>query len=231
MKIINLEKKYLAENAKNYDLNRYKNSKWVVENLIISDILKKLTLKKNKIHIFDAPCGTGRIVDLITSLPKLKVAYTGLDVSKDMLKEAEKKIKKDNNVYKSQLINSSIFNFNKTTLKNDKIDFLFCVRFINWIDKRKLSELLNKIKSLSPDLILFTCRSKNVLKQNNLKTLFNKILSFLSYKILKNDQVLHDDETITSSLDKGWILDSKINVETRLDGTILNILVYRKKND
>ena len=69
MKINNLAKKYLDDNARNYDLNRSKDSKWIEENYVIKNLLKKLISNKNKINIVDSPCGTGRIVDLIPLIP------------------------------------------------------------------------------------------------------------------------------------------------------------------
>lgn len=122
MKTKSLSKKYLGENARNYESNRSFGKNWQKEQSIFEELLKKIP---NESTIIDVPVGTGRFVELYK---KQKMAVVGIDVSVDMLEECKKKAESKN--YRMVVKEGSIFNLD---YKDGSFDVAVCIRFLNWI--------------------------------------------------------------------------------------------------
>ena len=87
-----IEEVYYGKTAEKYENNR-SDDKWEKENNafieLFSDAIKRCP--KSKITVLDIPCGTERWLPYLEGKVK---SYYGVDVSKDMIKEARKRIQK-----------------------------------------------------------------------------------------------------------------------------------------
>lgn len=96
---------YTADIAAQYDDIRKKDRYWNWEDEVLE---KALTLLSSDDRLVDCPFGTGRFLSLYK---KYNLKVLGLDISKDMLFEAEKKVKQLNLEDKVQMMNVDLNEF------------------------------------------------------------------------------------------------------------------------
>lgn len=77
---------YYGNKAQNYNAVRHKQFRWQLEQQIVEEIVKK---QNDGITVLDVPFGTGRFVDFYISK---NIKIHGLDISKDMIQQAEKNL-------------------------------------------------------------------------------------------------------------------------------------------
>lgn len=223
MKAIMLASRYVGGRASKYDNDRKLHPKWVRETEEIKETLK--LLQSDDLTILDAPCGTGRLVDLLASNEVTFHSYLGLDVSADMLNMARKKIP---GPYKQKMVTAQHDLLGRSAYQSTQISYaIFCLRFVNWIDKVDLRKLISFFKIRDPEYICMTCRvvrrGKNVLFNN-----WFGLIASLSYATIKREQHLHSTGELLQMLGPGWTLSKETVIERRSDCTDLLFLLFKK---
>ena len=141
-----LIKAYSGGNAKKYDDRRAKSRRWRKETEIMGRLLKEIQPET----VLDCPFGTGRWISTYELFCKNQVI--GIDISADMLAQAQEKLKNTNyiNDVIYDLRVGSIFELENETLKKSP-DLVVCVRFINWIDLKAVRAAIKNLSYLEPD--------------------------------------------------------------------------------
>ena len=105
--------------------------------IVAVDILRNFTLKKGK--VLDIGCGYGGLIKRLNSLRK-NLHFTGIDISKNMLKLAKNYMKKD---LKFLFMSAEKLNFDKETF-----DLIICKETLHHFSKptRALKEMLRVLK-------------------------------------------------------------------------------------
>jgi hypothetical protein len=124
---------YFDSVASSYEQERKDTEQWKKEQEIVESYLNEI--KPNR--VLDIPVGTGRFFGSYETV--------GIDISLDMLEEAEKK---DGN---KKLRLGDIFNLNY----EDEFDVAICMRFLNWVDLEELKKVIaNLTRATKKFLIL-----------------------------------------------------------------------------
>ena len=138
--------------AKYYGPGTYPHCIWQLEQEILTDILKHISLSP-KDSILDFATGTGRILDFLAQkFPENKII--GVDVSKEMLKVAKELLDaKKNNI---ELLLADITRELKTTekLKGKNIKLITAFRFFLNAQEDLRHEALEAFKRVSDNFIL-----------------------------------------------------------------------------
>jgi SAM-dependent methyltransferase len=141
---------YFGSNAENYDKIRSQNPKWQFED---EKMIECLNLIQGKIRtVLDLPIGTGRSLKNLEKFPQL--AITGVDISKDMLNQAEKNIKGKLNE-KVELVESNLFDKEL----NRKWDLVISYRFLNLLNWDDASTALKLLSQYARRYLLITIRT------------------------------------------------------------------------
>ena len=132
---------YLGGTAKDYDKERFFSLKGRVY-----DWLEKNSITKALWHIdpeawvLDIPCGTGRIGE---HMEKLGFYVVGMDISKDMIEIASKKI-----------LITKVGDIEKLSQYDNTYDAVTCVRFMGHVPYEVKSDVLTEMKRVAKTLIV-----------------------------------------------------------------------------
>lgn len=133
-----IENRYYGNEADNYDERRRHTRTRTAEDAAFDHLLGRAVGKASIGNVLDVPCGTGRWINRFRNAG---IAYTGLDISSDMLRHAELEAARLNTSV--QLTQGSCFTY--LPEHADEFDLVVSTRFINWWDEatgRKLVTLL-----------------------------------------------------------------------------------------
>lgn len=104
------------------------------------DIVESNTKFKNGISLLDLGCGVGHLLDFIKNETSLNVSYTGVDISKEMIKNA--KNRHPENVFEAKDILT-------TPLSSSQFDFVI----MNGVLTEKLSLSFDEMKDFATRII------------------------------------------------------------------------------
>ena len=128
-------KKYIRSHDSIYlKENRYDNYKESF--LFLVKLLNKVINKERNYSLIDVGCANGELIYLLKKRFK-NISFTGLDIRKDLIRKAKKKLGK-----KVNFINNDIF---KNTI-NEQFDFVICSGVIGITDEPK--KFLNNLKKI-----------------------------------------------------------------------------------
>jgi len=124
--------------------NRYDNYKESF--LFLVKLLNKVIIKEKKYSLIDVGCANGELIYLLKKRFK-NISFTGLDIRKDLIKKAKKKLGK-----KVNFINNDIFR----NIINEQFDFVICSGVIGITDEpKKFLNNLKKMKKKNGSIYLF----------------------------------------------------------------------------
>jgi ubiquinone/menaquinone biosynthesis C-methylase UbiE len=112
---------YKGETAADYDKLRQRNRKWKKETAVIQKIISGLDPGT---VILDVPLGTGRFLPIYN---KKGIRTIGLDISPDMLRQAQKKMKVIG------IVPVIIGDARYIPMISKSVDYVVCIRLLNWV--------------------------------------------------------------------------------------------------
>jgi len=224
MDFLELKKRYLGRAATQYDQSRTMHPKWRAESQEILLLLS--ALQSDDLSILDLPCGTGRIIDLLDGGNIRFGAYVGVDISEDMLAVSRSKVSPDI-ASKIAITYADALTYRADQSKKPPT-LIFCLRFVNWLGENHLKSLLENLKHSGAIRICITNRSIKPAGNILLKIIY-QLTARLSYSTWKRKQSLHDTSFFSAALGADWSVDVETNLESRLDATVLSLLVFKKK--
>jgi len=122
---------YIGNVAEQYDARRMSNPKWQREQDAIANLTGKFDPGS---VVLDVPLGTGRFMPIYAEM-NLKVV--GLDISLDMLRQADKK--NGDEVRETTFVQGDS---EVLPLRTDAVDYVLCARLLNWVPPSVLSRIL-----------------------------------------------------------------------------------------
>jgi ubiquinone/menaquinone biosynthesis C-methylase UbiE len=147
--------KYKGEMAGDYDKRRSKRKKWKREMAAVEAIVSGFEAGAS---IVDVPMGTGRFLPFYT---KGRHPVLGLDISMDMLRQAAGRAKKLTNsrVGEKNRINMVIGDAEAIPLPNKSMDYVICIRLLNWVTKPISEKILKEFQRVARKGIIIGFRS------------------------------------------------------------------------
>lgn len=160
-----------------YSKKTYDYKVWELEKLL----LKRILPRNKKLRILDFACGTGRISEYLEELKFKNI--TGIDVSDEMLKIADKKLKS------TDLLNIDVNDKNKLIKKNNIFDIIVCFRFFLNADQELRTKTLNSLKELLRDdsELIFNIHG-NTFSYRFIEVLFRNIMKKISAILFRRDE-------------------------------------------
>jgi ubiquinone/menaquinone biosynthesis C-methylase UbiE len=221
-----LSRSYIDSNARDYDEKRVGRKKWLVEERIVKGFLEQLP---EGASILDIPVGTGRFIPFY-KIHNFKV--TGMDVSKDMLEESQKKVIAEN--FNLTLKQGSIFDID---FPDKNFDFVVCVRFLNWINYDNLSIAIKEIARVAQNGLIVGVRHHAPMSdlaiytpKGMMRFIRQQYLLRLRKSFEKQDLVFHKKQEIVGLFEKYNLKVSEAAcVENRADGTDYFIYLLNKE--
>ena len=157
--------KYTGDVATGYDAKRQGSEKWKVEQRIIEGMLSDLPYGS---WVLDAPCGSGRWLDLCRQKGFI---YRGIDVSDDMIQQAKAKLGDDQPIAEltqddGKIIRFPQFHFDRANVLScgapDKsVDAALNIRITRWLSPQECQQMFKEMQRISRDRIIFTARVAN----------------------------------------------------------------------
>lgn len=149
-----------------YSKDTHDHRLWLLE----KEVLRRIMLKYFKLKVknyLDFACGTGRLLEVFENN---SINSSGIDISKEMLKEAKKKYKKSKLIQGDLTKNPYLF--------KQKFDLITAFRFfLNAEDSLRKKALIALYKNLKDDGILIINIHGNKYSIRHLSLLFRKIFS------------------------------------------------------
>ena len=147
-RIPNSQNEYEGVSASRYDDLRTGDPKWEREQEIVTGYMKSIAGPKSA--VLDIPVGTGRFLPLYSSLG---CSVVGVDVSADMLAEAEK--------LRSPSQSLQVGDITRLDVRDLKIDISVCIRFANLVDLDTLSLAMKEVSRVTGSYIILGVRTKS----------------------------------------------------------------------
>jgi len=141
--------RYKGPVAKGYVERRSAGAKWRREQEIISECLRRLPRGST---ILDVPIGTGRFIEFYKGCDH---HVYGLDVSSDMVAEAHAHAER----YEARLT-ATLGEAESIPLRDRSIDYVLCVRLLNWVPLPVLANMLSEFGRVSRKGVLIHVRSR-----------------------------------------------------------------------
>lgn len=141
--------KYHGDVATGYDDKRHKQNKHHEEQAIIENLLKPWAGKTGDVYLLDIPCGTGRFIQFCS---KNMMHYYGVDRSRDMLAEAEKKAPR------SMYIRLEHGNILDIPYNDNDFDVSLMIRMTRWLDPDERKKAMKELERVTREAIIFTAR-------------------------------------------------------------------------
>ena len=142
-------RKYVGNVASGYNAKREQSEKWLHENAIIESMLSTLPRGTS---ILDVPVGTGRFFDIYR---KFGFVVEGLDVSTDMLKEAEKNIRDDDQIVLGE---GSVLNL---PCRDKSFDVAIMCRLSRWLQPVDCMVAFRELQRVSKGGVIWTARVRD----------------------------------------------------------------------
>ena len=143
-----MEIAYKGEAAANYDRLRQRNRKWKKETEVVRKIIAGLdpgTL------ILDIPIGTGRFLPIYK---KNGIRAVGLDISMDMIRQAQKKMERTGN------IPVIIGDARHIPMASKSVDYIICIRLLNWVTTPMAKDIIRELHRVARNGIVVGFRSQ-----------------------------------------------------------------------
>jgi len=129
----NGNKAYYNDIATNYDKDRIIEPIWNEEQSFISNYISE---RESGSTILDVPVGTGRFIDIYL---KKKMHVIGIDISDDMLSEAQKKFENNN------LVNLECGDATALSFGDGSVDYVVCWRLVHLLDSENLDLMISEL--------------------------------------------------------------------------------------
>lgn len=144
-------RKYTGSVASGYDAKRVESPKWAAEQAILEGIIDALP---NGSEILDVPVGTGR---LIAAYERNDHKWTGVDLSTDMLTEANGKVTKPE---LARLLSGDVTKLHEI-MGEYCVDTAFCIRLTRWLTPEQRTVALKQLQRVARRQVVFTARIAN----------------------------------------------------------------------
>ncbi len=206
-----IKQKYKGSTASSYE-NRRLQVGWVRGNRAVDDILRDI-VNKDVNRILDIPVGTGRFFEIYKDLP---VKVLGIDVSEDMLEQARKKLKNENNITlrKGDIFQLDLDDFNP--------DIIVCVRFLNLVELEDLKKAMSRLLEFDPKYMIITLWTYSLNKCDNVRelALFVGAQIFKKIKLGKPNVKKYDEDDLIEIFDEvGVAIKQKELIQKNPNGT------------
>ncbi len=142
-------KKYVGAVATGYDAKRMNHQKWAVEQSIIEGWIDQM---QEGSTVLDAPIGTGRF---LSAYARRKLNVYGLDRSRDMMKEAEKKLPSGFD------IEFRVGDVRDTKLPDKSVDATLNIRITRWLTPDECQQMMREMQRVSRSAMIWTARVAN----------------------------------------------------------------------
>ncbi|MDD3818401.1 MAG: class I SAM-dependent methyltransferase [Actinomycetota bacterium] len=213
---------YNGSVACTYLKDRVNEVKWQLEQSIVRDLVDRY-MKKGEI-VLDVPFGTGRFAYYYI---KRGLKIYGLDISNDMLNEARKYL--GNYSSSVNFINADA---EKIPLSNNSVDYLVCVRLLNWIPIEDIEKFLLEFKRVTRSKIILHIRVRNFSGSlwRGIKTLKREPVFFIKdlvkyiFKKLFNIHIKHNERGKKKLPEHSLIIHGKKQIFELLSKLELNIV-------
>jgi len=159
------EKFYTQKVASRYDELRKNDRYWIWENTVLDQCIEMIQTADK---IADCPVGTGRFMDIYK---KYGLRVLGMDISRDMLNEASKKVADLTLTGGVELIQADI---STLTLDRPIANALVCFRLLHLISHNRLSDVINGLASIPSKYIFLQIF---LVKDVNLRRTLYRVLS------------------------------------------------------
>jgi SAM-dependent methyltransferase len=226
MEFERLSQRYKGETARNYDAQRQEGAKWRREEKAIEILLKRLP---RGLKTLDVPVGTGRL------FPYYKLGDfdgTGVDVSRDMLAEAEARASALD--LKVDLKTGDI---RALPFANSSFDLVMCIRFLNWVDRLGFEAALSELARVSRRHLLVGIRHLTPLGDlrptaRDTVRLIRRMLGHAQTRARRSGLVYHEKAVVsgTFAVLGASVVESAL-VEKRSDGTDYYIYLLEKSGN
>lgn len=154
--------KYIGAVASGYDAKRMDDPKWQAEQEIIESMLSEYP---QGTWILDAPCGTGRWLDICKAKGFI---YRGLDISEDMIKQAAAKLgnqtpiarfnQPDGSAVEVPQFSIAQGNVLSTGIPDKAADVAVNCRITRWLSPQECQQMFTEMQRVARRAIIMTAR-------------------------------------------------------------------------
>jgi ubiquinone/menaquinone biosynthesis C-methylase UbiE len=212
--------RYRGKVATGYDSYRLREPKWHREQAIMSDLLKVLPRNAS---VLDVPVGTGRFFDYYKALG---LRPTGVDISNDMLAEAQQKA---GEVGLDVILEEG--NILSLGYPDRTFDAAVCIRLLNLIPLADVAQAVAELARVSKRHVIVGARHFTPAAELGTRpiSLIGQLLVKLRAKLKKGVLHIHSRPALTSALTGSSLRVARaVSVERSRNGSELVIYLLEK---
>jgi len=153
---------YFGRTAKEYDQRR-DDDQWRGEEKAFRELISELKQQEtlgDTIRILDMPCGTGRWLPFLEDFGGV---YYGVDISKDMISEAQQKASKIS--FETKFVESGWKDFSEYVPA--RFDLVICTRFLGHWNKHSVRKIIDTLAAKVGNSFILQVRVNNSILQRN----------------------------------------------------------------
>lgn len=209
MKAEQVQEKYTGETASEYEHRRSGSKKWNNEQNAVELFLHKVADGQKVGAVLDLPVGTGRFIPLYKDL---NLDTTGVDVSEDMISEAQKTA--DDTNYQISLQKGNILDLSTIDANPDVI---INIRLLNWFSLSEVATVLEHCYELEPKYVIAGVRTQPDDEISTKKRIWlapAQIISQVLKYSTENDSInIHPEKQIIKEMNKYYHIENRILVD------------------
>lgn len=215
-----LEHRYRGQVAAGYDARRSASRKWMNEQEAVDRFLSQFAAGST---ILDIPVGTGRFLALHK---KHKLVATGIDVSPDMLGQAQRKATE-----LDLSISLGHGDIRAIGAAAASFDVVVCIRFLNWIDTAAFDTVIRELTRVSRGYLILGVRTYVRPAELKMWSLL-QMAGWLSWRVrraLRSQLFVHEPEDVRGAFSRNRLqVRSKALVDRHAGGTEYNIYLLER---
>lgn len=214
MKKLTASKIYFGKTARNYDKIRVRSQVTHEDDLAIRKFINRI---ESKSILVDLPCGTGRVLPLLTDQ---EIIYIGADVSGDMVRISKEKALTNPNA------SFLVCDAREIPLHEKFSDYLISVKFIKWLPNDEIVEqVLREFRRVCKKkaFINVKVQPKHVKKDfNEVKDRIKDIYDLLRYRT--NARAMDERTFEYLCMKSGWKIVEK-SPNSMSNGFVINYIL------
>jgi ubiquinone/menaquinone biosynthesis C-methylase UbiE len=152
--------RYRRATAANYERRRAGQGRWKAEHEAVAEWLRGA-----RGAVLDVPVGTGRFIPLYE---EMKLRYTGLDVSEDMLEIARPRVRSR----RGEVFLGDVFDL--SDFVRDEYETVVCVRLLHLVSQREAERALAWMCRVAQRRVILTVRLADAPRANSSSTTHGK---------------------------------------------------------
>lgn len=218
-------RRYVGDYVTTYESDRIEDSKWSREQVAIASLVARIPAKYRN-AVADVPCGTGRLIPLLSQEFSSVLA---VDASTDMLAFVDSRFREQVDEERLRLLQASI---ESLPIESASVDIAVCLRLTNWLQVGPLNAAVKELARVSQFGVILGIRywtRRSLLEsRRNPRLLSNWAALKFGRQTRSTGRTVYSGARLAGIFADAQLSPVAVtNIESRIDGTTYVVTLLR----